>query len=494
MVAYVAAVVIFGLWIGRGKKDLSGYLLGGRNMPWWAILGSIVATETSTATFLSVPGIAFAEDGDFRFLQLAIGFTLGRVIVARVLLPLYFRGELFTAYEVLKQRFGGITSRVASVMFLVARNLGDGLRLFLAGIVLEKIIGVELEYCIIAVGLATIVYTFFGGMKAVIWSDCIQMVVYVTGGCLALMILIQSLPEGWNDLADFGRDRDKFRLFDFRLTVSDNPFFLLTEPLTFWAGLFGGAALSLGTHGTDQMMVQRYLCAPSQRSAGIALVLSGVLVFAQFALFLLLGVALACFYATVSQRAFEHPDEVFATFIVEQMPVGLVGVTLAAVFSAAMSTLSSSLNSSATAAMNDLYRGGRQEGDDPSSGDGLLRASRTFTVAFGLVQIAVGIGASHLSSSVVSDALAIAGFTAGILLGIFALGVLTRRTKQTDALAGLIAGIVVLTLVKFLTPVAWTWYAIIGAVTTFTVGYLCSSVGATGRDPGAPSQTSPKEN
>ncbi len=518
MVVYVAAVVVFGLWIGRGPTDLSGYLLGGRNMPWWAILGSIVATETSTATFLSVPGIAFAEDGDFRFLQLAIGFTLGRVIVARVLLPLYFRGQLFTAYEVLKQRFGGITSRVASVMFLVARNLGDGLRLFLAGIVLEKIVGVELEYCIIAIGLATIVYTFFGGMKAVIWSDCIQMVVYVTGGCLALMILIQSLPGGWSELSEFARERDKFRVFDFRLGSLPDPFslftdplnssaaiqfliqsaififFLLTEPLTFWAGLFGGAALSLGTHGTDQMMVQRYLCAPSQRSAGVALVLSGVVVFAQFALFLLLGVALACFYATVSPRAFEHPDEVFASFIVEQLPVGLVGVTLAAVFSAAMSTLSSSLNSSATAAMNDLYRGGRHEGDDQSSGGGLLRASRAFTVAFGLVQIAVGIGASHLSSSVVSDALAIAGFTAGILLGIFALGVLTRRTKQTGALAGLIAGIAVLTLVKFLTPVAWTWYAVIGAVTTFTVGYLSSGMGAAGPDPDAPSQTSPMEN
>lgn len=490
MVAYVAAVVVFGLWVGRGQKDLSGYLLGGRNIPWWAILGSIVATETSTATFLSVPGLGFAEDGDLRFLQLAIGFTVGRVIVARVLLPLYFRGELFTAYEVLKQRFGGLTSRVASLTFLIARNLGDGLRLFLAGIVLEKIVGAELEYCIIAVGLATIVYTFFGGMKAVIWSDCIQMVVYLVGGCLALHILIESLPGGWSELIEFGRERGKFQFFDFRLVASDAPFFLLTEPLTFWAGLFGGAALSLGTHGTDQMMVQRYLCAPNQRSAALALVLSGVAVFAQFALFLFLGVALACFYATVVPRSFEHPDEVFATFIVQQLPVGLVGVTLAAVFSAAMSTLSSSLNSSATAAVNDFYR--RTADDGEAAGGSLLGASRGFTVFFGLIQIGVGIGASRLSSSVVSDALAIAGFTAGILLGIFALGVLTRRTDQTGALVGLIAGIVVLSIVKFFTPVAWTWYAVIGALTTFTVGYAASG-GASNPSPGTPVPNLPKE-
>ena len=471
VVAYLCAVVLFGLWIGRGQRDLSGYLLGGRDLPWWAVLGSIVATETSTATFLSVPGIAFAEGGDLRFLQLALGFICGRVVVSVVLLPHYFRGDLFTAYEVLDKRFGGATKQASSLLFLVARNLGDGLRLFLAGIALEKVLGVDLHVCIVLIGVATIVYTFFGGMKAVVWSDCIQFVVYMIGGLLAGAILVRSLPGGWQELIAFAQDNEKLRLFDFRVQSSEG-FTLLSEPFTFWAGLLGGSALTLGTHGTDQMMVQRYLCARNQRDATRALVLSGCVVFVQFALFLMLGVGLACYYAHVSPgTTFARNDEVFATFIVQRLPVGLIGITLAAVFAAAMSTLSSSLNSSATAAVNDLYR--PLAGTKPSTSH-LLKASRLLTIFFGVVQIGVGIAASYLSRSVVNDALAIAGFTAGILLGIFGLGVLTRRVRQPGAFAGMVAGVIVLTIIKFTTSVAWPWYAVIGAVTTFSVGYLFS--------------------
>ena len=477
LIAYLIGVVLLGVWIGRGRKDLSGYLLGGRDMPWWAILGSIVATETSTATFLSVPGIAFSQEGDLRFLQVAFGFFCGRIVVAFFLLPQYFKGDLFSAYEVLQKRFGGATQRVASLMFLVARNLGDGLRLFLAGIAMEKVVGLDLNICIAVIGVATIVYTFFGGMKAVVWSDCIQFVVYVGGGILAFAILIRSFPGGWDEFVAFGQSTGRFQLFDFRLLPTE-VFSLLTEPYTFWAGLFGGAVLTLGTHGTDQMMVQRYLCAPSRREASLALILSGGVVVVQFALFLLLGIALACFYTNVAPQSFERTDEVFATFIVEHLPVGLIGITLAAVFAAAMSTLSSSLNSSATAALNDIYLPLRAIGSDNSTQHSLV-VSRVLTIVFGVIQIAVGIAASQISRSVVGDALAIAGFTAGILLGIFALGILTKRTNQRGALTGIVAGIAVLSFVKFGTSTAWTWYAIIGAVTTFTVGYCCSLIMAT---------------
>jgi len=474
LIAYLIGVVLLGVWIGRGRKDLSGYLLGGRDLPWWAILGSIVATETSTATFLSVPGIAFAQGGDLRFLQVAFGLLCGRIIVAFLLLPQYFQGELYSAYEVLEKRFGGATQRVASLMFLVARNLGDGLRLFLAGIAMEKVVGLDLHLCIAVIGIATIIYTFFGGMKAVVWSDCIQFVVYITGGILALVILLRLFPGGVSELVEFGETTGRFQLFDFRVLPADG-FSLLTEPFTFWAGLFGGAVLTLGTHGTDQMMVQRYLCARNQHQAALALILSGCVIVVQFALFLMLGIALACFYTNVSPQTFESNDEVFATFIVEHLPVGLIGITLAAVFAAAMSTLSSSLNSSAAAAVNDFFRPRGKQRDDGASAAHRLKLSRGLTVLFGFVQIGVGIGASHISGSVVKDALAIAGFTAGILLGIFALGILTKRTNQRGALAGMVAGIAVLSFIKFGTSTAWTWYAIIGAVTTFTVGY-CSSL------------------
>lgn len=475
LVAYLIGVVLLGVWVGRGRKDLSSYLLGDRDLPWWAILGSIVATETSTATFLSVPGIAFAQDGDLRFLQIAFGFLCGRIVVAQVLLPQYFQGELFSAYEVLERRFGGATQRVASLMFLVARNLGDGLRLFLAGIAMEKVVGIDLNLCIVLLGTATILYTFFGGMKAVVWSDCIQFVVYIGGGIIALTILLRSFDGGWSELVAFGEATGRLQLFDFRWRSEDG-FSLLTEPFTFWAGLIGGAVLTLGTHGTDQMMVQRYLCARSQRAAASALILSGCVVVVQFGLFLVLGIGLACFYTNVMPTVFEHNDEVFATFIVEHLPVGLLGITLAAVFAAAMSTLSSSLNSSAAAAVNDIYLPRAKQKDDDESAARLLKASRLFTIVFGIIQISVGIAASHISRSVVGDALAIAGFTSGILLGIFALGILTKRTNQRGALAGVVAGIAVLTTVKFETSIAWTWYAIIGVVTTFTVGYVTSLV------------------
>ncbi|MGI9471096.1 MAG: sodium:solute symporter family transporter, partial [Rubripirellula sp.] len=376
------------------------------------------------------------------------------------------------------------------MLFLVTRNLGDGLRLFLAGLALEKVLGTNLDVCIIVIGIATIVYTFFGGMKAVIWSDCLQLVIYVTGGIVALQILISYFPGGWGELWEFGQSTNRFRWFNSGFSADGVTIF--TTNYNIWAGVIGGAALTLGTHGTDQMFVQRYLSSRGQRDAAKAVIASGVIVFLQFALFLLLGVALACFYDRIEPRTFEHNDQVFATFIVDQLPVGVVGLTLAAVFAAAMSTLSSSLNSSAAAAVSDFYRpwvenrqreSRRVENQRDREGQGsevsspqLLGVSRAFTVLFGLIQIGVGIGASRISRSVVNDALAIAGFTAGLLLGVFALGIFTKSAHQRGVLAGFFAGIAVLSWVKFATPIAWPWYAIIGAFATFVVGYVASLI------------------
>jgi solute:Na+ symporter, SSS family len=462
--AYTIAVVLFGLWIGRNQKDVSSYLLGNRNLPWWAILGSIVATETSTATFLSVPGIAFAVDGDLRFLQLVIGFLCGRFLVAYILIPQFFKGQIFSAYEILDKRFGKATKQTASTVFLVTRNLGDGLRLFLTGIVLEKVCGCDLATSIAIIGIATIIYTFFGGMKAVVWNDCIQFVVYIGGGITAGIIMVQLLPGGWSEMVTYAQTNNKLQMFDFSWDV--------TETFTFWAGVIGGTVLSLGTHGTDQMMVQRYLSGRGICDAQRAVIASGFVIFAQFALFLFLGIGLAAFYSQLTPaQSFERPDEVFATFIIQQMPIGLIGITLAAVFSAAMSTLSSSLSASASAVVNDIYLPAKKSKPTDKQ---LLKVSRWTTVAFGLLQICLGIAASYVSRSVVEDALAIAGFAAGILLGIFGLGVYTKRVTQIHALIGLLSGVVCLTSIKFATNIAWPWFAIIGAMITFTTGLLTS--------------------
>ena len=467
LVSYLFFVILFGLWIGRGKKDLDAYLLGGRDVPWWALLGSIVATETSTATFLSVPGIAYAHaTGDLRFLQLALGYIVGRILIVWILLPQYFRGNLYTAYEALDRRFGGATKKMAALIFLVTRNLGDGLRLFLTALVLEKVIGLPITPCVIILGLATIVYTFFGGIRSVIWNDCVQLVVYLGGGLLAVGFLLNELPGGWDQYIAYGQSQEKFRVFDFRWDVS--------ETYTIWAGLIGGMFLTLGTHGTDQMMVQRYLAARSQADAGRALICSGFAVMVQFALFLLIGVALACYYAQFPPIEAFGPsdnDKVFATFIVDKLPVGIVGVTLAAVLSAALSTASSSLNAAASSAVADLWR---QEDHAPLDDGSLVDVSRWFTIFFGICQVVVAVLAQYFSSSVVSDALAIAGFSAGLLLGLFFLGVFTRRVDQQHAFCGLLAGLLVLGWIKFKTDISWPWYALVGAMTTIVVGLLAS--------------------
>jgi solute:Na+ symporter, SSS family len=461
LVIYMGITVAIGFWVGRGQKDVSSYMLGDRGIPWWAILGSIVATETSTATFLSIPGVGF--NTNMTYLQLAIGYILGRILVATVILPLYFRGKLFTAYQVLAERFGGATRWCSSIIFLITRNLGDGLRLYLTAVVLQQLTGLSLEFSIILIGAVTIVYTVYGGMKSVVWNDCIQLLVYTLGGLAALLVIIQRLPEGFTQIQQFGMEHHKFQMLDMALDFK--------IPLTLWGGIIGGIFLTLGTHGTDQMMVQRFLSARSQREAGRAVILSGLIVFAQFALFLYLGIALATYYDHFPPDvAFTKSDRVFATFIVKDMPVGvgLVGLLLAAVFSAAMSTLSSSLNSSASSATNDIFLPLRQK--NPPTDKQLLRVSKLLTILFGCVQMVLASVASSWQQSVVDNALSIAGFSAGLLLGVFLLALFVPRAGQASALLGLLAGVAGLLYTRLYTETAWTWYALIGAATTFATG------------------------
>ena len=494
LVIYLLAVVGFGMWISRGPRSLSSYLVSGRDLSWWMILGSIVATETSTVTFLSVPGLAFNPDGgNLCFLQIAMGYIVGRCLVVWILLPLYFRGSIYSAYKVLETRFGGATRTVASAAFLVTRNLGDGLRLYLTAIVLDEVTGLPLPYCVLVIGIGTILYTLVGGMKSVVWNDNIQFVVYLFGGLIAGATILWKLPEGWNGFLEFASGNEKLTLFNFERDISN--------PFTFYAGLIGGMFLTFGTHGTDQMMVQRYLCAKSQWHASVAIILSGIAVFLQFGLFLLLGVGLAAYYdAHPPEIAFEANDRVFASFIVTEMQagVGIIGIVLAAVFSAAMSTLSSSLNSSATAVVNDFIVGQRE---NPPSDNVLLSLTKLFTALFGIIQIGIAIGASYVSKSVISDALAIAGFSAGLLLGIFLLGVLTKRVGQRAALCGFVAGLLWLIGIKFVLPwlstrsfefvwqenlyfvrfdnlpsMAWPWLPVVGSLSTFVFGYGASFV------------------
>ena len=464
LAVYLVGVVALGLWIGRNSGTVSDYVVGGRDRPWWLILFSIVATETSTVTFLSIPGFAYSRD--MTWLQIPLGFLLGRFVVVFLLLPQYFTGSFYTAYDVLHKRFGGATQRAASALFITTRSLADGLRLFLSSIVLQEMTGIPLHWAVIVMGVATIVYTFFGGIRAVLVTDLVQFVIYIGGAVAALALIVGRLPGGWDQLISVAGAAGKLRVFDLS--------FDLSQPYCLWAGLVGGLFITLGSHGVDQMMVQRYLCARNLRDAQRALWVGGFVVVAQFALFLLIGAGLFVFYQTFSpDAAFERPDRVFARFILDEIPVGVLGVLLGAIFAAAMSTLSSSLNSCATAAANDFFFSGRGAGAPAAR---QLRVVRALTVVFGCIQIAVGIAGQWVKASVVSSVLGIAAFTTGIVLGVFFLGIFAPRVGEKAALVGLVIGLSCMSLIFFATSLAWPWFALVGSAITCAAGLGASLV------------------
>ena len=471
VIVYLLAVLAFGLWVGRGQRTSADYFLGGRSLPWGVLLLSIVATETSTVTFLSLPGIPAAINGNLTFLQIAFGYIVGRLLIIYVLLPIYFRKETFTAYEILETRFGKLSRRLTSVLFLFTRNLSDALRLFLTALVLQIVLGLDLTVSVILLGLITVIYTLVGGAKSVIWNDSIQFIIYMLGAGAAFTIIIMNIPDGLPALMQFANENDKFHLFDFD--------FSLTKPtMTFWSGLVGGAFLTAATHGTDQLMVQRYLSARNQRDASLSLAFSGVIVFLQFAVFLLIGIALAAFFTKTpgpNPLASGKGDQLFAFFIVNYMPIGLAGLTLAAVFAAAMSTLSSSLNSSATAFINDIWLPMRKtELSQPEQ----LRAGRVATAVFGVIQVTIAtlVGIIGTTESTVFNVLKIAGFATGPVLGLFLLAVAAPRVKQTAALMGFVVGVVGLSAVAIGTDLYWPWYAAVGSLMTWLAGWLIQMV------------------
>jgi len=479
---YLLAMLAIGVWVGRGQRSTVDYFLGDRSLPWWAVLLSIVATETSTVTFLSIPGLAFAAGGDMRFLQITFGYIVGRMLVVLILLPLYFRGEPYTAYEVLQRRFGKLSRRATSLLFLITRNLSDALRLYLSALVLQAAMGLDLATCIVVMGVVTMIYTYIGGVKSVIWNDCVQFVIYIFGACLALNEIIRALPNGWEQLQAYAHEHDKFRVFDFQWS-------LFKPTMTFWAGLIGGGFLTAATHGTDQLTVQRLLTARSQRSAAVALIASGFVVCLQFALFLIIGAGLACFFDVFPERAaeIEGNDHAFAYFIVHHLPPGLVGLTLAAVFSAAMSTLSGSLNSSATVLVSDFILPLSRR---PINQATQLRISRSATGMFGILQIGIALVSywRGFDQSVVEYVLRIAAFTSGPLVGLYLLAVLVPRVKEASALGAFLLGLGLLSYLEFSPkswwpweatrwrwePLYWLWYAPLGSVCTFLIGWCLS--------------------
>ncbi len=469
LVVYLVGVVGVGTYMGRSQHGARDYFLAGHAMPWWAIMLSVVATETSALTFISVPATAYASD--FWILQLAGGYLLGRVAVAYVLLPGYFRGELTTAYALMERRFGLGARRFSSAIFMVTRAFADSVRIFAAAIPIALITGWPYWQVILLVGVATLLYTWYGGLRSVVWMDVIQMGLYIVGGAAALWVLADRVPGGWSAIRAAGDAAGTFRV----VHLGGGP----ASARWLVTGLVGGTFLSMATHGVDHMVVQRLLAAPDLRGARKAVIGSGLVVLGQFTLFLLVGAGLRTFYAG---RTFATPDEVFPAFIIEGLPSGLSGLIVAGVLAAAMSTVSSSLNSLASSATHDIYAPLAHREDDE---DHLLRVGRAFTLLWAAILIG-GATLFHFAQQgtpVVVVALQIASFTFGPLLGGFLLGTLFRRPDQRDAVTGIAVAVVAMTALwaaqtfgAIPVLVDTLWFALIGSAVTVIVGLGSAAV------------------
>ena len=478
---YLIGITLFGLRFRKSDSSLSSYFLAARSVPWWAIALSIVSAETSTLTIISVPGIAFV--GNFTFLQLVFGYMIGRLLICVLFLPRYFDGELFTAYQLIDRRFGHTLHKVTAGLFLLTRAAAEGVRVYAVSIVVGIAIGTNDIVSIVIISLLTLVYTFEGGMAAVIWTDVVQMGLYVAGTVIALFTLGTKIGGGWATVHAVTAAAGKLQVFDFTAN--------LTTTYTFWAGVVGGAFLTMASHGTDQLMVQRLLAAKNLRDARVALLASGGVVLLQFSLFLVIGAGLFVFYG-------QHPaaltvkgsDRLFPAFIVQQMPVGVAGLLIAAILAAAMSNLSAALNSLSSTTIVDFYLRLRPNATDRRRN--MLSRVATLVWAIVLVGIAIYAVAHGGKGHVVETGLSIASVAYGSLLGVFLLGTLTRYATQSGAILGMITGFA-LNVALWLQPAAWhvagmtlpkiayTWYVLIGSVVTFAVGSLFSLVGRRSR-------------
>jgi SSS family solute:Na+ symporter len=460
VVAYLISITLFGLRFRKSQRSLRDYFLADRNIPWWAIALSIVGAETSTLTVIGTPGIAYG--GNFGFLQVIFGYLLGRIVVVLIFIPQYFRGEMFTAYQLIDRRFGEKLHRITAAIFLATRAAAEGVRVWAVAIVISIALGTGGVASVAIVMALTLIYTFEGGMAAVIWTDVIQLAIYVGGTLVGFFTLLHLVPGGWPAIHSLAASAGKLQVFDFS--------FNFHTTFTFWAGVIGGMFLNTATHGTDQLMVQRLLVARNQRDSKIALLSSGVVILIQFTLFLLVGAALWVFYRQSStQQNFSTNDYIFPRFIVDHMPHGISGLLIAAILAAAMSNLSAALNSLSSTTMIDFYLRRKPDTSDRKR----LALSRVATVGWGVVLFVLAL-LSRYGGSVLEKGLSLASLAYGGLLGVFLLGLITKRAKQTGAIIGMLCGLALNIYIWGWTHIAWTWYVTFGSITTFVVGYLAS--------------------
>lgn len=464
---YLVGITWFGARFRQSQHTLKDYFLGGKTVPWWAIALSIVSAETSTLTVIGTPVLSF--QGNFGFLQVVLGYLLARIVISTLFLPAYFRGEMYTAYELMRVRFGDRIRKLTAGTFLLLRALAEGVRVVAISLVISIILGTGEKASVIAILCLTLFYTYEGGMTAVIWTDVVQMFLYVAGAVLSFFIILREIPGGWGHVIAVAEPLGKFQIFDFRLAP---PAEFFTRTYSFWAGVIGGCFLTTASHGTEQLMVQRLLSASTERQSRAALFASWVVILVQFTLFLVIGVCLFTLYADQHWKPPDALDKIYPLFIWEHLPVGIAGLVIAAILAAAMSNLSAALNSLASTTVMDFWKPLARATSNDSR---WLTLARYVTVVWGAVLFGVALIARSWGG-VLQAGLSIASILYGSLLGVFLLGLLTRRVGERAAMWAMSAGLALMLYIKFATPIAWTWYVLIGTSFTFATGLAASFV------------------
>ncbi len=448
---FLAGFSLYGIWQSRFNKSSEDYFLGGRNLPWPVAMLSIVATETSVLTFISIPGLAYR--GDWFFLQLAIGYILGRILVSLILLPQYFNSGVTSIYEIIGQKFGPDLQKVASGIFLITRILADGVRFLATAVVVQVITGWTLPMAVIMIGVVTLIYTLYGGIRTVVWLDSIQFILYLFGGFASIIIVLNLLDQSLFEAISTLLGEGKLSVFNWQGDLIKEPYYFITA-------IVGGVLLSFSSHGVDYMMVQRVLGTKNLSAARKAMVGSGIFVFLQFTVFLMAG---SLIYLLMGGVEMER-DREFTSFIVNYLPIGLKGVLLAGVLSAAMSTLSSSINSLASSTVTDWLGGGQT-----------IKKSQWVSLIWGVILIAIALLFDESDSAIVIVGLQIASFTYGGLLGLFLLSRLKRSFRSESLIVGLVASFGIVFYLNQI-GIAWTWFIGVAVVVNFTVTYIVNLV------------------
>lgn len=483
VIVYLIGVTAAGIIISGKQKNSKDYFLGGKELKWWAVGLSIVASETSTLTFISIPGLAYKSN--MLFLQLVFGYFIGRLIVSFVFIPAYYKGQIETAYDFLGKRFGLALRKITSTTFIITRVLASGVRLFATAIPVHIITGFDYPTSIAIIGVFTLIYTYLGGLKAVVSMDVVQMFIYIGSAVVSLIIIFNFLPNGLNDVISYSTATvNKFQIFN--MDFGNNIVEFFASPYTFLGAILGGTFLTMASHGTDQLLVQRLLSCKTKKESQKALILDASVIVVQFAFFLFLGLSLFAFYKGVpftklimssTGLPLTSSDEIFPKFIVENLPVGVAGIVIAGVLASAMGTLSSAISSLASSTYLDLFKMTAEKKEKHPKRE--LFLSRVFTLLWGIVLIGGAMLFRDTKNPVVELGLSIASFTYGGLLGTFLLGMFFKKTIQIDAIIGFACGILGMVVIIYSTTVAYTWYTIIGVLFSLTganISYLSRKI------------------